>query len=145
MQGVGCAMGEREIERRRTIRIRRSALLGAKLEGLDRPSIKIAETLDEWQQAFGVVYRRAPQYRDVARLWSDAKSHYEPLVNMPEELSRLYGKGISEFLKGNYPKAIEIWRKVLEKSPNHFIVQRNIAEAQARLKEARPAAKEPQP
>lgn len=57
MQGVGCAMGEREIERRRTIRIRRSALLGAKLEGLDRPSIKIAETLDEWQQAFGVVYQ----------------------------------------------------------------------------------------
>ncbi len=96
-------------------------------------------------EAFGVVYRRAPKYRDVARLWSDAKSHYEPLVNMPEELSRLYGKGISEFLKGNYPKAIEIWRKVLEKSPDHFIVQRNIAEAQARLKESRPAAKEPQP
>lgn len=44
------------IERRRTIRIRRSALLDAKLESLDRPSIKIAETLDEYMQAFTVLH-----------------------------------------------------------------------------------------
>lgn len=44
------------IERRRTIRIRRSALLDAKLESLDRPSIKIAETLDEYVQAFKVLH-----------------------------------------------------------------------------------------
>jgi tetratricopeptide (TPR) repeat protein len=87
--------------------------------------------------AFEVVYRRDPQYRDVARLWSDAKSHYEPLAGMSEELSRLYGRGVSEYLKGHYAQAIEIWQKVLAKSPNHFIVQRNIAEAQARLKDAR--------
>ena len=43
-------------ERRRTIRIRRSALLEAKLEELDRPSIKIAETLDEYTQAFSVLH-----------------------------------------------------------------------------------------
>jgi tetratricopeptide (TPR) repeat protein len=87
-------------------------------------------------EAFGVVYRRDPQYRDVARLWSDAKGHYEPLANMSEELSRLYGRGVSEYLKGHYAQAIEIWQKVLAKSPNHFIVQRNIAEAQARMKDA---------
>ncbi|MFZ5426144.1 MAG: N-acyl amino acid synthase FeeM domain-containing protein [Thermodesulfobacteriota bacterium] len=44
------------IERRRTIRIRRSALLDAKLERLDRPGIKIAETLDEYTQAFRVLH-----------------------------------------------------------------------------------------
>jgi len=44
------------IERRRTIRIRRSALLDANLEALDRPSIKIAETLDEYMQAFTVLH-----------------------------------------------------------------------------------------
>lgn len=43
-------------ERRRTIRIRRSALLEAKLDSLDRPSIKISETLDEYAQAFGVLH-----------------------------------------------------------------------------------------
>jgi len=44
------------VERRRTIRIRRSALLDANLEALDRPSIKIAETLDEYMQAFTVLH-----------------------------------------------------------------------------------------
>lgn len=43
-------------ERRRTIRIRRSALLDAKMDLLDRPSIKIAETLDEYCQAFKVLH-----------------------------------------------------------------------------------------
>ena len=47
---------ERSIERRRTIRIRRSALTAAKLGDLDRPSIKIAETLDELSQAFKLIY-----------------------------------------------------------------------------------------
>ncbi|WP_045221329.1 N-acyl amino acid synthase FeeM domain-containing protein [Desulfonatronum thioautotrophicum] len=44
-------------ERRRTIRIRRSALLKANLDDIDRPSIKLAETKDEWSQAFGLVHK----------------------------------------------------------------------------------------
>jgi hypothetical protein len=44
------------MERRRTIRIRRSSLLEAKLQDVDRPSIKIAETLDEYLQAFRLVH-----------------------------------------------------------------------------------------
>lgn len=47
---------DRSIERRRTIRIRRSALTAAKLDDIDRPSIKVAETLDELEQAFRLVY-----------------------------------------------------------------------------------------
>ena len=49
-------MLERSIERRRTIRIRRSALTAAKLDDLDRPSIKIAETLDELLQSYRLIY-----------------------------------------------------------------------------------------
>lgn len=44
------------IERRRTIRIRRSSLLDAKLESLDRPSIKKAETFEEYSQAFTLLH-----------------------------------------------------------------------------------------
>lgn len=44
------------VERRRTLRIRRSSLVDSKLEGLEKPSIKIAETRDELEQAFRTVY-----------------------------------------------------------------------------------------
>ncbi|SMC26415.1 hypothetical protein SAMN02746041_02635 [Desulfacinum hydrothermale DSM 13146] len=44
------------IERRRTIRIKRSGLLQWKLDDIDRPSIKIAETVDEYEQAFRLVH-----------------------------------------------------------------------------------------
>ena len=43
---------EHEIERRRTIRIKRSTLLNANLDDIDRPAIKIAETKDELKNAF---------------------------------------------------------------------------------------------
>ena len=36
---------DRSIERRRTIRIRRSALTSAKLDDIEKPAIKIAETV----------------------------------------------------------------------------------------------------
>jgi len=44
-------------ERRRSIRLRRSAMLKAKLDEIDRPNIKIAETRDEFAQSFALVYR----------------------------------------------------------------------------------------
>jgi len=47
---------ERGLERRRTIRIRRSSLVKSKLDDIDRPALKIAETHDELKQAFEVVY-----------------------------------------------------------------------------------------
>lgn len=47
---------ERGIERRRTIRLRRSSLIQNKLEGLDRPSIKLAETTSEFEQSFQIVH-----------------------------------------------------------------------------------------
>lgn len=47
---------DRSIERRRTIRIRRSALTSAKLDDIDRPAIKVAETKEELFKAFRLVY-----------------------------------------------------------------------------------------
>lgn len=44
-------------ERRRSVRLRRSAMLKAKLEEIDRPNIKIAETRDELAQSFALVYK----------------------------------------------------------------------------------------
>ena len=43
-------------DRRRTIRIKRSGLKHANLEHLDRPSLKFAETKDELEQSFQLVY-----------------------------------------------------------------------------------------
>ena len=48
---------DRIVDRRRTIRIKRSALLQNRLDDIDRPSIKIAETRDELEQAFSLVYQ----------------------------------------------------------------------------------------
>ncbi len=44
------------IERRRTIRIRRSQLLQCKLADLDRPAIKIIEDFNEYCKVFKLVY-----------------------------------------------------------------------------------------
>ena len=48
---------DRVPERRRTIRIKRSGLLRWKLEDIDRPAIKFAETIDELAQAFALVHK----------------------------------------------------------------------------------------
>lgn len=45
------------LERRRSVRLRRTAMLQARLEEIDRPNIKIAESRDEWAQSFGLVYQ----------------------------------------------------------------------------------------
>jgi hypothetical protein len=43
-------------ERRRTIRIKRSGLLSNKLDDLDRPAIKFAESLEEFKEAFSLLH-----------------------------------------------------------------------------------------
>lgn len=46
-----------DIERRRTVRLKRSALLKSNLDEIDRPAIKFAETQNEHEQAFALVYQ----------------------------------------------------------------------------------------
>ncbi len=48
--------GSNGVERRRTVRIKRSNLLDLKLDDIDRPAIKIAETQDEYEQSFRLVH-----------------------------------------------------------------------------------------
>ena len=43
-------------ERRRTVRIKRSELLKARLDDIDRPAVKIAGDIDEFKQAFSLVH-----------------------------------------------------------------------------------------
>lgn len=50
------ASGKVSVERRRTIRIKRSGLTHWKLGDIDRPAIKFAETIDERQQAFRLLH-----------------------------------------------------------------------------------------
>lgn len=54
---LGMVVMEREIERRRTVRIKRSALLKDNLQDIDRPTIKFAETTDELEQTFSLAYK----------------------------------------------------------------------------------------
>ncbi len=54
---MGTLAVDRTSDRRRSIRIKRSALLQNKIDDIDRPSIKIAETRDELEQAFSLVYQ----------------------------------------------------------------------------------------
>lgn len=51
-----------EEDRRRTIRIRRSRLLDAKLIHLNKPAIKVAENIDEYSKSFNILYQ---EYRKV--------------------------------------------------------------------------------
>ena len=82
-----------------------------------------------------LVYETDPHYRDVGFLYRDAQSHYMPLESMSKELTDLYAKGVDFYMAGNYAKAVEVWEKVLEKSPKNFLVQRNLEDAAARLRE----------
>lgn len=61
----------RTIERRRTIRIKRSGLLRWELGDIDRPAVKIAEERDEYEQAFKLIHE---VYRDMGYL-SEVKEH----------------------------------------------------------------------
>lgn len=79
------------------------------------------------------VYEDDPHYRDVNFLYHDAMSHYLPLESMSKEATELYGKGVDEYMKGDYHKAIDYWNQVLEKSPKNFLVRRNIEEAKSRM------------
>jgi tetratricopeptide (TPR) repeat protein len=86
-------------------------------------------------QYLKLVYEMDPQYRDVKFLYHDAESHYMPLESMSKELTDLYAKGVDYYMGGHYQKAVDVWEKVLEKSPNNFLVRRNLEEARSRLKD----------
>ena len=86
-------------------------------------------------QYLGMVYDVDPTYRDVAHLYHDAQSYYQPLQTMPKELTTLYAKGVDYYMNGDYQKAVDTWEGLLEKNPKNFLLRRNIEEARSRLKD----------
>jgi tetratricopeptide (TPR) repeat protein len=89
-------------------------------------------------QYLQMVYETDPQYRDVASLYHDAQSHYQPLESMSKEMTDLYAKGVDYYMNGDYANAIDVWQKVLEKNPKNYLVQRNIEDAKSRVKDKVP-------
>lgn len=71
------------LERRRSVRLRRSSLLKVKLEDIDRPNIKIAETYDELSQSFSMVYT---EYRSCGYIRKEHPSelHFSLYNLLPE-------------------------------------------------------------
>ena len=70
-------------DRRRTLRMQKASLAQLKMDGIDRPSAKIAETLDEDQQSFKLTYdsyvaqgyiKENPEY----------PYHYSPFSMLPD-------------------------------------------------------------
>ncbi len=81
------------------------------------------------------VYETKSDYRDVAYLLRDAESRYQPLESLSKDLSDLYSKGVEFYMKGQYDQAIAVWEKVLVRSPNNHLIERNLEEARTRLNE----------
>ncbi|MBW2568348.1 MAG: hypothetical protein JRD93_18220 [Deltaproteobacteria bacterium] len=77
---------KRKIERRRTVRIKRSALLKNNLQDIDRPAIKFAETTDELEQTFSLAYKEysksgyIPEPKPSRLLFSIYNIHPETMV-----------------------------------------------------------------
>jgi tetratricopeptide (TPR) repeat protein len=94
-------------------------------------------------QYLQVAYEADPKYRDVAFLYHDAQSHYLPLKSMPKDLTDLYAKGVSFYINGQYDKAVEAWKQVIEKDPKNFLVKRNLEEAQSHLRGKTPPGAPP--
>lgn len=86
-------------------------------------------------QYLGMVYDVDPTYRDVAHLYHDAQSYYQPLQTMPKELTALYAKGVDYYMSGDYQKAIDTWEGLLEKNPKNYLLRRNIEDAKSHLKD----------
>ncbi len=100
------------------------------IRGVEAYSKEDFETAVQYLQG---VYELDPHYRDVKFLYHDAQSHYMPLQSMSKESTALYAKGVDYYMGGQYQKAIDVWRQVLDKDPKNFLVQRNLEEARSRL------------
>ena len=86
-----------DMERRRTIRIRRSALLQSDLGEVDRPAIKIADDRYEFEQSFAMVYEEYAEagYIPVAKKNALLFSHYNFLPDTVLFLAKSYEEVIS--------------------------------------------------
>ncbi|SMP63012.1 hypothetical protein SAMN06295888_11089 [Desulfonatronum zhilinae] len=80
---------EHALERRRTIRLRRSSLLKVNLEKIDRPSIKLAEEQDDFEQSFALVHE---EYVNAGYVHADGSVslHYNIFSLLPQTTTFLF-------------------------------------------------------
>lgn len=55
-------------------------------------------------------------------------------IKVPDRTDLLYYKGIDFFVHNDYERAIEMWQRVLKKTPNHKDAKERIAETEALMK-----------
>ena len=55
-------------------------------------------------------------------------------LNKQAAKQKLFNQATTEYLKGNYEKAIELWQKVLEIDPEHNLSKIKIKSAEDKLK-----------
>jgi tetratricopeptide (TPR) repeat protein len=80
--------------------------------------------------------RLQPDHEEARRLRAMATRKTTPLTEQEtQQIRSLYLAGMQHFAKDEYAKAIEQWKKILEIDPTNESVQRNIDEAQQRLRQ----------
>jgi tetratricopeptide (TPR) repeat protein len=81
------------------------------------------------------ILARNPNHSEARDLKNRSERRMAPLTDEEkEEIRRLYISGMKLFSEDNYAEAIKEWRKILEINPDNESVQKNIEEAEARLR-----------
>ena len=122
---------QNDIDKRRTLRLRRTALVECKLGEMDRPAVKIAETTDEYYKAFRLIYSeyykvgytQRHQSAMLYSLWSLLpsttvfifKSHLEVASTMSHMMdSELFGLPMDQVYKDCLDRLRAQGRKIAE-------------------------------
>ncbi len=112
-------------------RLRRIELFESALEAFG--SGRYSEAAEKLRE----VLRVEPNHEEARMLLRRAERRLVPMTEEEkEEIKRLYIEGMKYFMKENYAKAIEEWKKILEIDPDNGSVMDNISEAEKRLRKA---------
>lgn len=90
---------------------------------------------EETRDRLGDLLRHKPDHEEARKLMRRVERRLEPLSDEEKELiRRLYIEGMKHFTQNDYNAAIAEWRKILEIDPDNESVQKNIEEAETRLR-----------
>jgi tetratricopeptide (TPR) repeat protein len=92
---------------------------------------------EDYNQAiveFETVARYDPNYLDVRKNINLAKNATKDASAYSKEILELYYKGMDEFVKKDYAKAIAVWKEMLKKDEYNKLALKGIKEAEQRLR-----------
>jgi len=111
--------------------------------------LRVMELFDSAMKSFqeGAYPEAARELRELLGIQGDhaearallrrAERRMRPLSDTEKEQVRaLYVEGMKYFTQGDYPRAIEQWKKILDIDPDNESVMKNVEEAQKRLENA---------